>query len=169
MVAKRSGGIGAGTDTLASTAHKVEAVFSGDDIAMGLTCQLTIGDRRSIVVQTHTTQSAEPAELNKLFDKIWAALDRVNARYRLKELMLNKKVQQDQMAMVMDNNSTTRQKWEAEWNQSAQQGKRRGGFVMNAQQINTSNQQQQMIERHKNEIEALDTEIRETQRLIDAG
>ncbi len=168
-MAKRREGIGSGTGTLASTAHTVETVYSGDDIAMGITCQLAIGDRRSIVVQTHTKQSAEPAELNALFDKIWAGLDRINARYRIKELLLSKKVQQDQMAMVLDNNGVTRQKWEAEWNQSAQSGKRRGPFQMNAQQINTHNQQQHMIDRHKKEIEALDTEIRETQKLIDAG
>jgi len=169
MAKERSGGVGAGTGALASTAHKVEAVYSGDDIAMGLTCQLAIGDRRSIVVQTHTKQSATPAELNALYDKIWASLDRINARYRIKELHLKKKVEQDQMAMVLDNSGATRAKWEAEWNTSAQQGKRRGGFVMNPQQINTYNQQQAMIERHKKEIEALDTEIRETQRIIDAG
>jgi hypothetical protein len=168
-MANRRGGVGAGVDPIASTAHKVETVYSGDDIALGITCQLAIGDRRSIVVQTHTKQNAEPAELNALLDKVWAALDRVNARYRIKELQLNKKVQQDQMAMVMDNNGATRAKWEAEWNQSAQSGKRRGPFAMNAQQINTHNQQAAMVERHKKEIEALDTEIRETQRLIDAG
>lgn len=166
---KRRGGVGAGTGPIASTAHRVEALFSGDEIALGITCQLAIGDRRSIVVQTHTTQSASPAELNALLDKVWAALDRKNATYRLKELLLNKKVQQDQMAMVMDNNGATRAKWEAEWNQSAQSGKRRGPFTMNPTQINTHNQQITMVERHKKEIEALDTEIRTTQDLIDAG
>lgn len=169
-MAPRSKGVGAGTDPVASTAHKAEALFSGDEIALGVTCQLQIGDRRSIVVQTHTTQNAEPAELNALFDKIWTALDRVNARYRLKELQLNKKMQQDQMGTVLENNTQTRARMERQWEEESKGGaRRRGPFQMNAAQHNVHQQQLAMIERHKAEINALDTEIRETERIIAAG
>lgn len=169
MTTKRSGGVGAGTGALASTAHTVTPTYSGDDIALGITCQLTIGDRRSIVVQTHTKQSAEPVELNALLDKIWKSLDRTNARYRLDELRLARKQQQDQMAMVLDNNSQTRAKWEKDWETQASGGKRRGGFTLNPQQHNTHQQQVAMIERHKQEIAAIETQIRDTERLIAEG
>jgi hypothetical protein len=160
-------GVGAGTSPVASDAHTTQAVYHGDEIALGITCQLQIGERRSIVIQTHTVQSVEPKELNALFDKIWTAADRINARYRLKELLLNKKMQQDQMAMIMDNNAQTRAKWEKEWG-DANRG-RRGPFSLNAQQHNLHQQQQTQIERHKNEIAALETEIKDTERLIAAG
>lgn len=166
---KRRGGVGAGTGPIASTAHKVEAVYSGDDIALGITCQLTIGDRRSIVVQTHTKQSAEPGELNALLDKVWLALDRINARYRLDELKLAKKMQEDQMAAVLENNMQTRAKWEKDWETQTSSGKRRGGFTLNPQQHNTHQQQVSMIDRHKKEIGAIETQIRETEKLIAAG
>jgi len=168
MVEKRSNRVGSGTGPVASTAHTATPVYTGDDIALGITCQLTIGDRRSIVVQTHTKQSAEPAELNALLDKVWLALDRVNARYRLKELQLNKKLQQNQMGMILDNNSQTRAKWAKDWEASGARG-RRGPFALSATQHNTHQQQLAQIERHKSEITALDTEIRDTEQLIAAG
>jgi len=166
---KRREGVGAGVGSLASTAHKVETVYSGDDIALGITCQLTIGERRSIVVQTHTTQAAPAAELNALLDKVWLALDRINARYRLDELKLAKKMQEDQMGSVLENNMQTRAKWEKDWETQSASGKRRGGFTLNPQQHNTHQQQVAMIERHKKEIGAIETQIRETEKLIAAG
>lgn len=164
---RKKSGVGSGTGPLTETAHTVTPQFTGDDIAMGITCQVQIGDRRSIIFQTHVAQSSKPAEINTLLDKVWTAMDRIAARYRLKELQLNKKMQQNQMGLVLDNNATTKAKWEADW-QKENRG-RRGPFVPNANQINMSNQQTQMIERHKQEIASIEAEISETERLIATG
>lgn len=158
----RKKGVGSGTAALPPTAHTVQPVYSGDDIALGITCQLQIGDRRVITIQTHTTRDTEVPVLNALFDKVWTALDRVNARYRLQELKLNKKMQENQLALVLDNNASMRQKWEAEY----QTGKRRGDFQMTATQHNSHMQQMQMVERHKQAIADLETEIKDVERQI---
>lgn len=163
----RKSGVGSGTGPVTETAHTVQPQFTGDDIALGITFQFQIGERRSMVVQTHIAQSASAKEMNTLADKVWAVLDRTGLRYRLKELLLEKQKHADQLALSMSNFAATQERWEADWSRS-ERG-RRGPFVLTQAQQSTRAQHDDMVDRYRKQIAALETEIRDTERLIEAG
>ena len=48
--------------------HTTEPVYSGKDIALGISVQLSIGEKRGIGVQTHVTRDCPPEELNNILN-----------------------------------------------------------------------------------------------------
>ena len=137
--------------------HTTEPVYSGKDIALGISVQLSIGEKRGIGVQTHVTRDCPPEELNNILDKVMKALDRQNAKYRMHELQALRNNKVKNVAEMMENHSQTLSKWQDEWTKN----KRRGPFDM------TPSQQQQKVamdntfRQQKYEIELLETELEE--------
>ena len=137
--------------------HTTEPVYSGKDIALGLSVQISIGEKRAIAVQTHVTRDCPDTELNALLDKVTRALDRQNAKYRMHELQVQRDLRVKKIAEMMENHSQISQKWEDEWIKN----KRRGPFDM------TPSQQQQRVamdntfNREKYELEMLESELAE--------
>jgi len=135
--------------------HTTEPVYSGKDIALGLSVQISIGEKRGIGVQTHVTRDCTDIELNSVLDKVMRALDRQNAKYRMHELQAHRDLRVKKIAEMMENHSQVLQKWQNEWVQN----KRRGPFDM------TPSQQQQKVamdntfNREKYELESLESEL----------
>ena len=152
-MALREGNVG----NAAPDMHTTEPVYSGKDIALGLTVQISIGEKRAIAVQTHVTRDCSDLELNGVLDKVTRALDRQNAKYRMHELQVQRDLRVKKVAEMMENHAQTFSKWQADWDK----GKRRGPFDM------TSSQQQQKVAmdntfaREKYELELLESEIAE--------
>ena len=137
--------------------HTTEPVYSGKDIALGLSVQISIGEKRGIGVQTHVTRDCTDVELNSVLDKVMRALDRQNAKYRMHELQILRDNKVKAVAEMMDNHSLAITKWQNEWVQN----KRRGPFDM------TPSQQQQKVamdntfRQQKYELELFEAEIAE--------
>jgi hypothetical protein len=142
--------------------HTVEPVYSGKDIALGLTVQIAIGERRSIVVQTHVTRDCSDVELNSILDKVTKALDRQSDRYRLPELKKQRALSLKTFTNMMQNQSETQERWEAEWVGN----KRRGPFQLNQSQQQLRNQADNQLNNTKKDIETLEAEIAELEKQI---
>jgi hypothetical protein len=56
--------------------------------AIGFSLDCKINDRRAFVIQTYLPISATPKEINAMLDKLHAAADRQEVRYRLKDMRL---------------------------------------------------------------------------------
>jgi hypothetical protein len=56
--------------------------------AIGFSLDCKINDRRAIVMQSYLPIDAKPVEINRLLEKMLAAADRTEIRYRLKDLKL---------------------------------------------------------------------------------
>ena len=152
----------AGVEPVRSDAHKVEAAYSGDDIAMGVTYQIQIGERRSIVVQTHVGRGDDPKQLNALFDKVMAATDRVHAVYRLQELQREHKLLTKQFAMSLDNLSETKARWQAEWERKSKRGPVE--LAGNQREIETNTLKQH--DRFRAQLAELEQDIQDLEKLI---
>lgn len=150
-----------GVDPVPPAAHTTTPQYAGDDIAMGITMQLNIGDRRSIVIQTHTTRDCEDKELNGVLDKITRAMDRINARYRIRELESLIKSHKGQLAGAMENYSETMERWKASFPAG-----RRGGFQLQGQQVQQHEAMIKMQERFKNDLRDMEAELAEQRRMV---
>src|SRR5215469_11582930 len=95
--------------------HTTEPKYSGQDIALGITFHMQIGERRSIAMQTHVVRDCSDEDLNGVLDKAARALDRVNAKYRIQELKVVLAQNTRQYAMTLDNRSELNTKWQADW------------------------------------------------------
>ena len=137
--------------------HTTEPVYSGKDIALGISVQLSIGEKRGIGVQTHVTRDCPPEELNNILDKVMKALDRQNAKYRMHELQVQRDLQVKKMGEMMDNHSQTMQKWQDEWVKN----KRRGPFDMSPSQQQQKVAMDNTFSRDKYNLEMMEAEIAE--------
>ena len=137
--------------------HTTEPVYSGKDIALGISVQLSIGEKRGIGVQTHVTRDCPPEELNNILDKVMKALDRQNAKYRMHELQVQRDLQVKKMGEMMDNHSQTMQKWQDEWIKI----KRRGPFDMSPSQQQQKVAMDNTFSRDKYNLEMMEAEIAE--------
>ena len=59
-----------------------------DGLAVALTVSTQIGDKRSIVAQTYIARDHEIDEYHVVLDKLATAIDRQEAKYKLKELQI---------------------------------------------------------------------------------
>lgn len=59
-----------------------------DGLAVALTVSAQIGDKRSIVAQTYIARDCEIEEYHNIIDKLACAIDRQEAKYKLKELKI---------------------------------------------------------------------------------
>lgn len=135
--------------------HTTEPVYHANDIALGVTYQIAVGEKRSIAIQTHVTRDCEPTELDALLDKVVKATDRIEAKYRLKELRVLKAQHTKQFAATLEDYSVTQKRWENAWQASG----RRGPFKPDGTQESTAKQSLVMQDRLKKEITAIDVEI----------
>lgn len=55
-------------------------------VALGFSFQVQFEDRRIMTAQTHVPQDADPAQINAVLDKLADAVDRIEARYRERQL-----------------------------------------------------------------------------------
>ena len=142
--------------------HTVDPVYSGKDIALGLTVQIAIGERRSIVVQTHVTRDCPEFELNSTLDKVTRALDRQNSKYRLQELKTQRELSLKTLAGMMQNRADVQDRWEAEWVGN----KRRGPFQLTQSQLQLKGQAENQLANTRKDLEKLEGEIAELEKQI---
>jgi hypothetical protein len=137
--------------------HTVEPTYSGKDIALGLTVQISIGEKRGIAVQTHVTRDCAEHELNAVLDKVTKALDRQNAKYRQHEIQARVDMQKKKLAEMMENHAKMFEKWQKDWDT----GKRRGPFEMTASQQANKVAMDNTFNQNKYELELLEIELGE--------
>jgi len=135
--------------------HAVEPVYTGSDIALGITVQMQIGERRQIAMQTHVTRDCSETELNTVLDKATAALDRQNSKYRIQELKILLSQTLKQYSQSSDNLSDTQLKWQHDWFSR----QRRGPLELTESQRQVEAQSKGHLERLRNEIRGLESEI----------
>ena len=135
--------------------HAVEPVYTGADIALGITVQMQIGERRQIAMQTHVTRDCSEADLNAVLDKATAALDRQNAKYRIQELRVVLVQNLKQYEQSADNLTDTERKWSNDWANR----KRMGPLELTESQRTIQVQAKGHLERLRNEIRVLEAEI----------
>lgn len=152
----------AGVEPVRGDLHKVVPTYTGDEIALGITYQVAIGERRSIVVQTHVGQSTSEKDINDLFDRLMKATDRVNAKYRLEELQREVKLTTNQFALSLDNITENKTKWQEEWERKG----RRGTFEPAGNQREIMNNVEKQHERFRQTIANLEVEIAELEKIV---
>ena len=127
------------------------------EVALGVTFQLDIGEKRHIVMQTYIGRDCEIGALNGMLDKIGKAMDRQNAKYRVYELQVQRDLQVKRLAEMMENHSQTMVKWEDEWVKS----KRRGPFDMTPSQHQQKIAMDNTFKGEKYRLEVQEAEIAE--------
>jgi hypothetical protein len=135
---------------------------TGDDIALGVTYQITIDERRAIVIQTHVTRDCNERDLNSLFDKVMKVTDRVHAIYRVQELRLDLKREHNQLALSMTNLGQTKERWQTEWQRKG----KRGPFEQTGDQSKLEDQMEVQHNRMRDNVKSLEAQIAALERLI---
>lgn len=153
-----------GTKPVDPELHKTKPAYQGDEIALGITYQMAIGEKRSIVIQTHVIRDCPVEELNALFDKVATALDRVNSKYRMQELKTLKEQHEKQLGLMVEDYGRTMEKHETSWAASG----RRGEFKLDGNQKSWQAQQLGTQDRYKKELTAISTEIAALEQQIGA-
>ena len=136
-------------------AHTTEPKYSGKDIALGITVQMQIGERRSIAFQTHVIRDCSEGELNGVLDKTTKALDRINSKYRIAELNTVLAQNMRQLGLTLENQSQTNERWQADWVGTG----RKGPFKITSSQQVAKDQSAAMVDRLSKEVESIRAEI----------
>lgn len=151
-----------GVQPVRSSAHKVEAVYSGEDIALGITFQVAMDEKRSLVIQTHTIRDAPAEELNGVLDKVADAVDRVSNRYRLRELLLIREGHMRDLEQQMEGVTQTEARWEHEWSESG----RRGPIKLTGTQESARAQAKGMQDNLRRTVLRIDVEIEKVKKAL---
>jgi len=144
--------------------HTTQAAYSGADIALGVSFTFALDERRSIGVQTHVIRDCEPRELDALFDKITVALDRVGAKYQLRELKLLHKQRTKALADMMEDSARTKDGWIKRWTDS----NRRGEWKPDGNQAALMENQRKAQAQTRDDLSALELRIAELEKQIGA-
>jgi hypothetical protein len=135
--------------------HTTEPSYHGSDIALGITMQYALDERRSVVAQTHVIRDCPPKELDAVLSKLADAFDRVGNRYRLREL---RKLHQQRIKAAADmmlDAANTEQKWGRAW----VEGGRKGEFKPDGNQRTMRDNWHKAQEQAKNDVRMLEVEI----------
>jgi hypothetical protein len=92
--------------------------------ALGISLSCTINDKRALVIQTHVAQDADQRTLNALLERMCDSADKLDLRYRLKDLKTILEKQEEELPMHEDD----LEKYESEVVRTHQASGRRGEF-----------------------------------------
>jgi hypothetical protein len=107
--------------------------------ALGISLSCTINDKRALVIQTHVAQDADQKTLNALLERMCDSADKLDLRYRLKDLKTILEKQEEELPMHEDD----LEKYESEVVRTHQTSGRRGEFKWAGQ--NDANRRQKAM------------------------
>lgn len=135
--------------------EKPKLVYTGDDIPLGITFRMALGEQRELTIQTHTIRDTSAEDLHALLDKVTHAGDRAGLKYRLRELELQKAQRVKEAATRMENFLETERGWQEAWTKTS----RRGPFELTGQQLTMRDQAYKMRDDLQRMITDVDAEI----------
>lgn len=119
--------------------------------AIGISLQVKVDNRRDLVFQTHIAQESSLEQINGLIDKVAAAADRQSARYELQQIEMELELNTKRLPRAVEDLESVDKKHAQDW--AGRQ--RRGDPKLAPQQEQERRNAIAMIERIKQEIDAL--------------
>lgn len=132
------------------------SVSAPEAAALGITWQVGVDEKRSLVIQTYAARDDTPSELRNLLTKITDASDYVEKLYRVRNLKLERKKMADELARQMETYSNLEEGYRVAF---ARRGKK-GEYEPQGNEISQLNQNRANQERVKAQMTYIDTEIR---------
>lgn len=127
----------------------------GPAIAVAITVQTTLTDRRSIVMQTYIPRDAPVVEFHDALDKLGKAIDRQDAKYRLDALLVTMEAHEKTLHQLEEDFNRIDTDASAAWLKRGKKGEPELSANERAQKGNAK----QNILRYRMEIKKLQADI----------